>query len=114
MPLLENEGACLETLDVKIKCYSIESLVCDLCIYMDKQTVYKHLSSHSKKREDFKITWKILHANIRNLDERKNVEAVEIRNHKLICLKAIYLSILNATTFVKTGVYINIYIYIYL
>ena len=27
----------------------------------------------------------------------------------LICLKAIYLSILNATTFVKTGVY-NIYI----
>ena len=45
---------------------------------MDKQTVYKHLSSHSNKREDFKITRKILHASIRNLDERKYIEAVKI------------------------------------
>ena len=48
---------------------------------IDKQTVYKHLSSHSNKQEDFQITWKILHANIRNLDERKYVETVEILNY---------------------------------
>jgi hypothetical protein len=46
---------------------------------MEKQTVFKHLSSH-KKRTANKITWRILHSNIRNDEERRYIEASEIQN----------------------------------
>ncbi len=49
---------------------------------MNKQTVYKHISNHTNsRRKDPKITWKILHNNIRNHGERKYVEAVEIQKN---------------------------------
>ena len=49
---------------------------------MDKQTVYKHLKSHKNSiRKDLAITWKILHANIRNYGEQKHNEALEIKGH---------------------------------
>jgi hypothetical protein len=49
---------------------------------MNKQTVYKHISNHTNsRRRDPKITWKILHNNIRNHGERKYVEAVEIQKN---------------------------------
>ena len=48
---------------------------------MDKQTVYRHLISHNQRPEDAKITWKLLHTQIRNQEERRYIEAVEIRNN---------------------------------
>ena len=42
---------------------------------MEKQTVFKH-----KKRTANKITWRILHSNIRNDEERRYIEASEIQN----------------------------------
>ena len=48
---------------------------------MEKQTVFKHLSSHKKHKEN-KITWRILHSNVRNDEERRYIEAFEIQNCK--------------------------------
>jgi hypothetical protein len=46
---------------------------------MDKQTVYKHIESHMSNEDDMpSITWRILHCNINNDDERKYIEAFEI------------------------------------
>ena len=49
---------------------------------MDKQMVYIHLKSHKNSiRKDLAITWKTLHANIRNHGEQKYIEALEIKGH---------------------------------
>jgi hypothetical protein len=48
---------------------------------MDKQTVYKYIESHTSGRPDQSIIiWKILHKNVRYQDQRKCIEAFEIRN----------------------------------
>jgi hypothetical protein len=46
---------------------------------MEKQTVFKHLSSHKKRTGD-KIIWRILHSNIQNDEERRYFEASEMQN----------------------------------
>jgi hypothetical protein len=47
---------------------------------MNKQTIYKHIESH-RSNDDMPtgITWRILHSNINNDDERKCIEAFEIK-----------------------------------
>ena len=47
---------------------------------MDKQTVYKRIESYMSNDDDMpSITWRILHCNINNDDERKCIEAFEIK-----------------------------------
>ena len=47
---------------------------------MKKQTIYKHIESHGNNAGDIStITWRILHSNISYDDERKCVEAFEIK-----------------------------------
>lgn len=49
---------------------------------MDKQTVHQHLKTHKDiSLDNSAITWKILHANIRYLNERRCIEAFEIQKH---------------------------------
>jgi hypothetical protein len=47
---------------------------------MNKQTMYKHIESHRSNEDDMPtITWRILHSNINNDDERKWIEAFDIK-----------------------------------
>jgi hypothetical protein len=47
---------------------------------MNKQTMYKNIESHRSNEDDMPtITWRILHSNINNDDERKCIEAFEIK-----------------------------------
>lgn len=47
---------------------------------MKKQTVYRHIKSHGDVLCDHTaISWKILHNNIQNANERKCIEAIEIQ-----------------------------------
>ena len=49
---------------------------------MKTQTVYIHLKLHSiNTLEGSPITWEILHSNIQSLNERRIIEALEIRKH---------------------------------
>ena len=47
---------------------------------MNKQTMYKHIESQRSNVDDMPtITWRILHSNINNDDERKCIEAFVIK-----------------------------------
>jgi hypothetical protein len=47
---------------------------------MNKQTIYKHIESHTNNVDDMPtISWRILHSNINNDDESKCIEAFEIK-----------------------------------
>lgn len=47
---------------------------------MNKQTIYKHIESHGNNAHDIPtITWRILHSSINHEDERKCIEAFEIK-----------------------------------
>ena len=49
---------------------------------MKTQTVYIHLKSHNiNTLEGSPITWEILHSNIQSFNERRIIEALEIRKH---------------------------------
>ena len=54
---------------------------------MEKQTVFKHLLLHKKHKEN-KIIWKILHSNVRNDEERRCIEAFEIKNYKQLIMNS--------------------------